>query len=108
MQGKVFLQKHFNNRLPDGSILTFSETGYINDQLCLEWIRHFDKGTKDPIRHPIQARLLIMDGHGSHLTFEFMDICKEANIILFLLPLHSTHLLQPLDIGIFQGYKHYH
>jgi hypothetical protein len=49
-----------------------------------------------------------MDSHGSHLTFEFMDICKEANIIPFLLPPHSTHLLQPLDIGIFQGYKHYH
>src|SRR5450432_1527528 len=49
-----------------------------------------------------------MDGHGSHLTKEFIDFCFKHKISPFLLPAHSTHLLQPLDIGVFQSFKHYH
>jgi hypothetical protein len=49
-----------------------------------------------------------MDGHGSHLTIEFVEYCDKTWIVPFLLPLHATHLLQPLDIGVFQSYKHYH
>jgi hypothetical protein len=54
--------------------------------------------------------MLIMDGHGSHLTKEFVDYCYEPDVRIspFLLPAHSTHLLQPLDIGVFQSFKHYH
>src|SRR5436190_19569176 len=51
-----------------------------------------------------------MDDHDSHLTKEFIDYCfePEVNIVPFLLPAHSTHLLQFLDIGVFQPFKHYH
>ena len=49
-----------------------------------------------------------MDGFGSHSTKKFIDYCDQYEIILFCLPLYSSHLLQPLDIVIFQSYKHYH
>ena len=53
--------------------------------------------------------LLIMDGHGSHKTKKFRETCEDNNIIPLYLPPHSTHLLQPLDLGIFgpikYGYK---
>lgn len=42
-----------------------------------------------------------MDGHASHVTWEFFDYCLKHKIIPFCLPPHSTHLLQPLDIGLF-------
>jgi DDE superfamily endonuclease len=42
-----------------------------------------------------------MDGHSSHLTKEFIDYCFNYKISPFLLPAHSTHLLQPLDISVF-------
>ena len=46
-------------------------------------------------------RLLLLDGHSYHCTIEFLDYCLEKHIILgFLLP-HITHLLQPLDVGLF-------
>ena len=32
----------------------------------------------------------------------------EHDIIRFRLPSHSTHLLQPLDISVFQPFKHWH
>ena len=39
---------------------------------------------------------------------EFTYYCWEHNIIPFQLPAHLTHLLQPLDISIFQLFKHWH
>jgi hypothetical protein len=45
--------------------------------------------------------LLILDGHGSHETITIIDLAAEYNIIVLLLPPHTTHKLQPLDVGIF-------
>lgn len=45
--------------------------------------------------------LLIFDGHGSHLTEEIHQLALSHNIHLFCLPAHTTHKLQPLDVGIF-------
>src|SRR5258707_6697797 len=45
--------------------------------------------------------LLIFDGHGSHLTEEIHQRALSHNIHLFCLPAHTTHRLQPLDVGVF-------
>jgi len=45
--------------------------------------------------------LLIIDGHDSHVTWEFLDYCLQNDIIPLCLPAHSTHILQPLDVGLF-------
>ena len=42
-----------------------------------------------------------MDGHSSHVSWQFLDYCLQNDIIPFCLPPHSTHLLQPLDVGLF-------
>ena len=35
------------------------------------------------------------------VTYKFIEFCLEKNIVLFLFPSHATHILQPLDIGVF-------
>ncbi|KAJ8106366.1 hypothetical protein OPT61_g9585 [Boeremia exigua] len=50
-------------------------------------------------------RLLIIDGHESHCSVEFQDLCKEKNIILLCMPAHSSHLLQPLNVACFGPLK---
>ena len=45
-------------------------------------------------------RLLILDGYASHINYTFLSWC-ETHGIVFCLPPHSTHLLQPLDVGLF-------
>ena len=50
-------------------------------------------------------RLLVLDGHGSHLTPKFDEICVQNKIIPICMPPHSSHLLQPLDIGCFAVVK---
>lgn len=51
------------------------------------------------------ARLLIIDGHGSHETTEFLWRCLEHNIYVLFLPAHTSHVLQPLDLTIFSPLK---
>ena len=50
--------------------------------------------------------MLIFDGHGSYITQPFIDYCQENCIRPFLLPLHNTYLLQPLNVGVFQSLKY--
>ena len=49
-----------------------------------------------------------MDGFSSHMTYKFWLYASRHNITLFRLPAHSTHLTQPLNVGLFQPFKHYH
>ncbi|OCK91762.1 uncharacterized protein K441DRAFT_728630, partial [Cenococcum geophilum 1.58] len=45
--------------------------------------------------------LLILNGYKSHVLIQFAKYCETYKIIpLYLLP-YLTHLLQPLNIGIF-------
>ena len=52
-----------------------------------------------------RIRLLICDGHDSHISAKFVAHCIDNNICLLLLLPHSSHLLQPLDVGIFSPLK---
>ena len=51
---------------------------------------------------------MIFDGHGSYITYEFLQYCEDNNIIAFALIPHTSHLCQPLDVGVFQSLKHWH
>jgi hypothetical protein len=70
------------------------------------WLKHFNKYSKTS--QVGRKRLLILDGHGSHHTKEFIQYCDDNNIIPFGMPPNLTHLLQPLDVVVFQPLKHYH
>ncbi len=43
-----------------------------------------------------------MDGHLSHVNMAFLNKCDELRILVLILPPHSTHRLQPLDVRLFQ------
>ena len=94
------------NDLKDDIVLTTSDSGYSNDFLALEWLKHFNADSKKVQKGAF--RLLLLDVYGSHLTYEFWEYSKENKICLFRLPPHSTHLTQPLDVGVLQPMKHYH
>jgi hypothetical protein len=42
-------------------------------------------------------RLLVLDGHESHLSQEFKDYCPEHKILTLCMPSHSSYILQPLN-----------
>jgi len=74
------------------------------DDLALHWLKEvFDPNTR---RRTVGThRLLILDGHGSHVTPEFDKYCTENCIVALQMPPHSSHLLQPLDVGCFSPLK---
>jgi hypothetical protein len=49
--------------------------------------------------------LLMYDGHTTHVNQTVVDWAKKHNIILFVLPPHTSHILQPLDVGVFGPLK---
>jgi DDE superfamily endonuclease len=50
-----------------------------------------------------QKRLLLCDGHDSQISTQFVSFPMDYNFILFLL--HSSHLLQPLNVEVFGPMK---
>lgn len=49
-----------------------------------------------------------MDGHPCHITGDMIAFCMENGIDLLILPPHCSHLLQPLDVGVYGPMKKYH
>jgi len=79
-----------------------SPTGWTNDSLGYSWLTTlFDCETKAKARQGRDWRLLILDGHGSHINMRFIDYCHLNRILLAVFPPHSTHRLQPLDVSLF-------
>lgn len=83
-----------------------SERGWTNNGFGVKWIQFFDQATahKCPNGEP---RLLILDGHSSHVSYEFIKYAQEHNIEVLCLPPHSTAFLQPLDVAIFSPLSHH-
>lgn len=48
---------------------------------------------------------MILDSHASHVSTEFDLFCKNHQIIPLYMPSHSSHHLQPLDVGCFAPLK---
>jgi hypothetical protein len=81
-----------------------SENGYNDSKINLEWLtRVFDPQTR--ARANGKPRVLICDGFGSHETLEILEFCLTNNIILCRLPSHTSHKLQPCDVGPFAPLK---
>ena len=78
-----------------------SPNGWTDNELGLEYLKtHFEPQTQET-QSELGYRILIVDGHASHVTIEVMRFCVQHKIILLCLPPHSTHFLQPLDVGVF-------
>ncbi|XP_053391184.1 uncharacterized protein LOC128554006 [Mercenaria mercenaria] len=83
-----------------GSSGTVTDSGWSNSDVFLEYlqehfIKYVQRGNKE------QPLLLIFDGHRSHINMPVIEWAQHNNILLFVLPAHTSHALQPLDVGCF-------
>ena len=104
--GGIFMENWFyeSEGLPPHATITTSPNGWISDELALGWLQYFIEATNSRTKRG-EKRILIFDGHGSHLTVEFLQKCEDNNIIPFGFLPHTTHLCQPLDGKPFLSYK---
>ena len=84
--------------------MTCSENGWTNSEIRRNWLEHiFDKETSAKANR--RPRVLIVDGHSSHYTSNFIQYAQEHNIIVLGYPPHCTHALQGLDVVCFAKMK---
>ena len=83
---------------PDANI-AISQNGWTDNEIGYSWLEHFAKESAS--RQQGQYRLLILDGHASHISTAAIEFSFYNKIILLCLPPHTTHVLQPLDVGLF-------
>lgn len=84
---------------PLGSVIEISDTGYINSELFVSWLKHFKKHVNCSKDSPV---LLLLDGHTTHSrNLQAVEYARDNGIIMLQLPGHTTHRLQPLDVAFF-------
>jgi hypothetical protein len=68
--------------------------------LGYQWlVQVFDRETKAKAQQ--SYRVLIVDGHGSHVSIKFIEFYFKNKILLAIFLPHATATLQPLDVGVF-------
>jgi hypothetical protein len=104
MAGKTHLRTWYEDSpFPPDWRIAVTENGWTTNERGLKWIQHFNHHTSS--RTKGSHRLLILDGHESHHSVEFELYAKENNIVILYMPPHSSHRLQPLDVGCFGPLK---
>ena len=83
-----------------GTLFACSSNGWIDQVLYEKWFDFFMDNLP-----PVRPVLLIEDGHSSHISISVIEKARECNIYILCLPAHTTHLLQPLDVGVFKSFK---
>ena len=84
---------------PLGAEWDVQEKAWMSDSMGPKWFR------KIFLKHcgPIRPQVLILDQHHSHEAYDFLALARENDVLLFALPPHTTHWLQPLDKGCFSA-----
>ena len=77
--------------LLDSWVIKTSGNDWTNNDTALDWIKHFDKHTS--VRRKGAYRMIVLDGHESHLSVQFKEFYKEKNIIILYLFIHSFYLI---------------
>lgn len=87
---------------PSGSLGLATSSGWMNTTLFIEVMKHFVKHSNSSIENP---SILILDNHESHLSIEALNIAKASGVTIVTLHPHTSHRLQPLDVGVFGPFK---
>ena len=94
------------NNVPPGFFIGNSESGWMTAPCFFEYIANaFVPFLKtNNVTRPV---VLFVDGHSTHSTLQVSEFCEQNDLILYLLPPNTTHILQPANVGPFRPLKHY-
>jgi len=88
---------------PENWRFSTSNSRWTSNSHAYEWLTTlFEPETR---RNDGKRRLLLLDRHRSHLTARFIAFCINKSIDLVVLLPHTSHILQPLDVGVFSPLK---
>lgn len=89
---------------PPSSLALGSHNGWMTGELFVVVSDHIKLHTHCTLDQKI---LLLLDNHETHITVKAVNFCRENGIIMLSLPPHTSHKLQPLDVGVYGPFKSY-
>jgi len=103
---RIKMKQELMDGAPAGSISACHPSGWIQTDIFTKWFDHFVHYVKPSADDPV---LLIVDGHYSHTrNLDVVDKAREHSVAIVSLPPHSTHKMQPLDVGFLKPLKTYY
>jgi hypothetical protein len=98
------LPKHIVSHVPKGWGVGKSKSGWMTSESFFEYITNifYPWLVSENVEFPV---ILYLDGHKSHVTLPLTDFCRQKQIVVISLLPNSTHILQPLDVGLFKSLK---
>ena len=89
---------------PAGACYGVSQSGWMEELNYLKW---FEVQFYPAVKHLLATGpvVLFFDGHFSHMGIRLIQKACSLGIHLFCLPPNTTHVLQPLDVGVFGPVK---
>ena len=105
----IFPSVHFKNHTltggPRASIGGTNPTGWSNERIFVDYLKHFIACKRACKEHTV---LLVLDNHKSHLSIPALNVAKENDNFFLTLSPHTSFKLQPLDCTVFGPYKTYY
>lgn len=89
---------------PTSSLALGSSNGWMTSDLFLEVLKHIRDHTKCDKDNKI---LLLLDNHETHTTVKAINFCRKNGIVMLSIPTHTSHKIQPLDVGVYGHFKNY-
>ncbi|MCO5581984.1 hypothetical protein L7F22_035873 [Adiantum nelumboides] len=88
----------------EGAAMAMQRKAWMIGELFQAWIDQFKSTIARDMGFENQ-HLLILDGHGSHVSLEVVAKAHDARIDIVTLRAHTSHKLQPLDVSGFTSLK---
>ncbi|RPB00258.1 DDE-domain-containing protein [Choiromyces venosus 120613-1] len=109
---KDFREEWFEGvpNVPQNLLFGKSPNGWTDRKISLRWLEaNFGPSSITADKAGARYRILLFNGHNSHVNISFLECCINNKVIPICLPPHTSHHLQPLDVSVFSAYKHaYH
>ena len=92
--------------VPEHFFVSNTDSGWMTSPAFFEFVANAFHPwlIKNKIKLPV---IFFVDGHKTHQTLQLAQFCEDHQIILYLLPPNTTHLLQPADVSAFKPLKSY-
>ena len=84
---------------------TSSNSAFTTNDIGLRWLREIF--IPQTAKHLVEGewRLLILDGHKSHISTDFIQAAYLNKVWCYYLIPHTSHIFQPLDLAVFSSLK---
>ena len=84
-----------------------NSSGWMSSDTFYKWFEEWEVKTRSHKDDELEPRLLIYNGHLSHIWYGTLELVRAQNVTIIKLPPHTTDLLLPLDVSVFKSLKGY-